>query len=222
MKKFNDVLKKVAIFQNVNESNIESMLKCLGAYEQQYNKNDILLLSGDTVTSVGIVLSGSAQIVREDIMGNRTILSEISASDMFGEAFACANVGKSPVTVLTTTGCSILYIQFKRIVTTCSSSCSFHTRLIENMLSLIAQKNIFLNNKIEILSQRTIREKVMSYFFMQIQKTGSKKFKIPFTRDELADFLCVNRSALSRELCNMREEKMLDFDKNEFEIYIAD
>jgi CRP-like cAMP-binding protein len=222
MKKSFDILKKAAIFQNVNEKNIESMLNCLGAYEQNYNKNDILLLAGDTVTSVGIVLCGSAQIVREDIMGNRTIVSEISAGDMFGEAFACANVGKSPVTVLTTTGCSVMFIQFKRIVTTCSSSCSFHTRLIENMLSLIAQKNIFLNNKIDILSQRTIREKVMAYFFMQVQRTGSKKFKIPFTRDELADFLCVNRSALSRELCNMREEKILDFEKNEFKIYIAD
>lgn len=217
-----EILKQVAIFQNVSDKNIQNMLKCLGAYEQVYKKNDILVLSGDKISSVGIILSGSAQIVKEDIMGNRNIVSEINTADMFGEAFACANVGKSPVTVLTTTGCSVMYIQFSRIITTCSSACSFHTKLIENMLSLIARKNIFLNNKIDILSQRSTREKLMAYFTMQMQKEGKNRFKIAFSRDELADFLCVNRSALSRELSKMRNEKILDFDKNEFEIYATD
>ncbi|WP_340147270.1 Crp/Fnr family transcriptional regulator [Ruminiclostridium josui] len=179
----------------------------------------MLLLAGDKVSSVGIILSGSAQIVKEDIMGNRNIVSEIGVADMFGEAFACANVSKSPVTVLTTTGCTVMYIKFSRIITTCSSACSFHTMLISNMLSLIAQKNIFLNNKIDILSQRSIREKLMAYFSMQIQKSGKNRFRIPFSRDELADFLCINRSALSRELSKMKQENILDFDRNEFEIY---
>ena len=222
MNKSIDILKQVAIFQNVSEKNILSMLKCLEAYEQVYTKNDILLLAGDKVSSVGIIVDGSAQIVKEDIMGNRNIVSEISIADMFGEAFACANVAKSPVTVLTTTGCKVMYIRFNRIVTTCSSSCGFHTKLISNMLSLIAQKNIFLNNKIDILSQRSTREKLMAYFSMQMQKTGTNKFRIPFSRDELADFLCVNRSALSRELSNMKQENILDFDRNEFEVYPAE
>ncbi len=222
MNKSIDILKQVAIFQNVSEKNILSMLKCLEAYEQVYTKNDILLLAGDKVSSVGIIVDGSAQIVKEDIMGNRNIVSEIGIADMFGEAFACANVAKSPVTVLTTTGCKVMYIRFNRIVTTCSSSCGFHTKLISNMLSLIAQKNIFLNNKIDILSQRSTREKLMAYFSMQMQKTGTNKFRIPFSRDELADFLCVNRSALSRELSNMKQENILDFDRNEFEVYPAE
>lgn len=213
------VLKQVAIFQNVSEESILSMLKCLEAYEQVYSKNDILLLSGDKVSSVGIILAGSAQIVKEDIMGNRNIVSEIGMADMFGEAFACANIARSPVTVLTTTGCTVMYIRFSRIVTTCSSSCSFHTKLISNMLSLIAQKNIFLNSKIDILSQRSTREKLMAYFSLQMQRTGKTRFRIPFSRDELADFLCVNRSALSRELSKMKQESILEFDRNEFEVY---
>ncbi len=222
MKNYVEILKQVAIFQNVSDESILHMLKCLESYEQVYTKNDILLLAGDKVSSVGIILSGSAQIVKEDIMGNRNIVYEIGTADMFGEAFACAKLAKSPVTVLTTTGCTVMYIGFSRIVTTCSSSCSFHTKLIENMLSLIAQKNIFLNSKIEILSQRSTREKLMAYFYMQVQRTGKSKFRIPFSRDELADFLCVNRSALSRELSKMKQENILDFDKNEFEVYPAD
>ena len=222
MNKTIETLKQVAIFQNVSDESLLHMLKCLEAYEQVYSKNDILVLAGDKVSSVGIILAGSAQIVKEDIMGNRNIVSEIGIADMFGEAFSCANVAKSPLTVLTTTGCTVMYIRFNRIVTTCSSSCSFHTKLIENMLSLIAQKNIFLNNKIDILSQRSTREKLMAYFSMQIQRTGKNRFRIPFSRDELADFLCVNRSALSRELSKMKQEKILDFDRNEFEVYPAE
>ena len=219
MRKYLALLETVALFENVNEKDLEAMLKCLGAFEHQYSKNDIILLFDSEVSSVGIVLSGSAQIVKEDILGNRTLLLKLTEGDMFGETFACANISKSPVTVLTTTGCEVLFIQIKKITTTCSSACAFHTKIIENMLQLIAQKNITLNSKLDILSCRSTREKLMAYFSSQIKKNGKTIFKIPFTRDELADFLCVNRSALSRELCNMRDENLISFKKNEFEVY---
>ncbi|OPX44097.1 transcriptional regulator FixK [Ruminiclostridium hungatei] len=219
MRKYFPLLKTVTIFESIDEDQLDNMLGCLGAKTQTYSRNDIIFLADSRITSVGIILSGSAQIVKEDVTGNRTIMSKLSEGDMFGEAFACANVDRIPVTVLTTTGCEILFIQFSRIVTTCSSSCGFHTALIKNMLQLIAQKNILLNNRMDILAKRTTREKLMAYFSMQIKKCGRNKFKIPFSRDELADFLCVNRSALSRELCNMRDENLLTFNKNEFEIH---
>lgn len=219
MKKYYKLLTKVSIFQNIEENQLENLLKCLGASVQEYAKNDILLLTDSKITSVGVILSGNAQIIKEDVLGNRNIMAEASAGEIYGEAFACANVSRSPVTVLTTTGCEVMHIQFNRIVTTCPSSCGFHTTLVKNMLQLIAKKNIFLNNKIDILSKRTTREKLLAYFSMQMQRSGGTKFKIPFSRDELADFLCVNRSALSRELCNMRDEEILDFSKNEFEVF---
>lgn len=218
MKKYYDILKKVAIFENIDENQLDNLLECLGSRIQEYAKNDVIFMTDSRISSVGIVLSGSAQIIKEDVMGNRTLVTELSEGDIFGEAYACANVSRIPVSVLTTTGCEVLFIQFSRIVTTCTSACSFHSTLIKNMLQLIAQKNIFLNNRMDILSQRTTREKLAAYFTMQIKKTGKNKFKIPFSRDELADFLCVNRSALSRELCNMRDENILSFNKNEFEI----
>lgn len=218
MKNYHELLKSVAIFENIEESRYDSLLGCLGARTEEYNKNDIIFLAESPVSSVGIILSGSAQIVKEDVMGNRTIMSELSEGDIFGEAFACANLDKIPVTVLTTTGCNVLFIQFSRIVTTCSSACGFHSTLIKNMLQLIARKNILLNNRMDILSQRTTREKLIAYFSMLMKRHGRNKFKIPFSRDELADFLCVNRSALSRELSSMRDENILVYNKNEFEI----
>ncbi len=213
-----NLLKTVNIFKGIDESQFDSLLGCLGAKTQEYNKNEIIFLAESKVTSVGIILSGSAQIVKEDIMGNRTIMSELSEGDIFGEAFACANIGKIPVTVMTTIGCKVLFIQMNRIVTTCSSACSFHTTLIKNMLQLIAQKNILLNSRMDILSQRSTREKLITYLTIQMKKHGKNKFRIPFSRDELADFLCVNRSALSRELSNMRNENLLTFNRNEFDI----
>ncbi|HEY5584965.1 MAG TPA: Crp/Fnr family transcriptional regulator [Ruminiclostridium sp.] len=219
MKKYLELLKSVTIFENIDKNQLEALLKCLGSYEQHYSKNDIILMTDSKVSSVGIILSGSAQVLKEDILGNRNILSDLGEGDLFGEVLACANISKSSVTVLTTTGCDVLFIQFNKIVTTCSSACTFHSTLIKNMLQLIAQKNIILSSKIEILSCRTTREKLMVYFSSQIKKNGRSTFKIPFSRDELADFLCVNRSALSRELCNMRDENILSFNKNEFEVY---
>ncbi len=219
MKKYFDILRGVAIFENIDEKQLDNLLECLGSKVQEYPKNDVIFMAGSSISSVGIVLSGTAQIVKEDVMGNRTLVSELVEGDIFGEAFACANVSRIPVTVLTTTGCEVLFIQFSRIVTTCTSACGFHTTLIKNMLQLIARKNILLNNRMDILSQRTTREKLAAYFSMQMKKSGKNKFKIPFSRDELADFLCVNRSALSRELCNMRDENILSFNKNEFEIH---
>ncbi len=221
MKKYFQILKTTQIFENIETEQLDNLLSCLGAKTQHYKKNDIILLADSEVSSVGVILAGSAQIIREDAMGNRTIMSELGEGDIFAEAFACANVSRIPVTVLTTTGCEILFIQINRIVTSCSSSCSFHTTLIKNLLQLIAQKNIFLNNRIEILSQRSTREKLIAYFSMQIKKFGTNRFKIPFSRDELADFLCINRSALSRELGNMRDDKLLTFNKNEFIINTA-
>ena len=221
MKKYYHLLKSTQIFENIAIEQLDNLLSCLGSKTQHYKKNDIILLADSEVSSVGIIVSGSAHIIKEDAMGNRTIMSELCEGDIFAEAFACANVNRIPVTVLTTTGCEILFIQINRIVTSCSSACSFHSTLIKNLLQLIAQKNIFLNNRIEILSQRSTREKLIVYFSMQIKKFGTNRFKIPFSRDELADFLCINRSALSRELGNMRDDKLLTFNKNEFIINTA-
>ncbi|NAS19332.1 cyclic nucleotide-binding domain-containing protein [Clostridium butyricum] len=178
----------------------------------------MIIQQGDRVQFVGIVLSGGIQIIKEDIEGNINILSHLGINDIFAETFAYADIYECPITVQATENCEIMFIDCKRIIKKCNNACVFHWNLIENMLSMIARKNIMLNQKMEILSKRTTREKLLAFFNTQVQMNHSKKFSIPYNREGLAFYLCVDRSALSRELSNMQDEGLLKFNKNEFEI----
>ncbi|PHV70715.1 Crp/Fnr family transcriptional regulator [Sporanaerobium hydrogeniformans] len=218
MKRYIQQLQKNDLFKNFNLNNIEIILNCLSAKIVTYNKRERIFLQGDPINFVGIILSGSIRIIKEDIEGNCNILAHLGVNDIFAEAFACAGIDECPVTIQALENCEILFIDCKRIIRTCHQACTFHSSLIQNILSLISKKNILLNEKIEILSKRTIREKLMAYLNMQIQSTHSKKFSIPYDREGLANYLCIDRSALSRELCNMRNEGVIAFKKNEFEI----
>ncbi len=216
MKKIFEIIKNNPLFAGIAFSDFDRMLDCLSARTVCYKMDDLILLSGDAVNFVGLVLAGSVQIIKEDRDGNVTILTELVISDIFGEVFACAGIDHSPVTVQATEDCEVLFIDYRKIIKTCSSVCPFHARLIENMLSIIAKKNLMLNQKIEILSKRTTREKLMCFFDMQ--RGASKRFTIPFNREEMAQYLCVDRSAMSNELGKMRNEGLIRFNKNEFEI----
>lgn len=218
MKNYVKTLLSSALFQGVQESDLEAMLGCLGASEKQYQKNDIIILAGTEVKSVGILVEGSAQITREDADGNRAILSELSQSDLFAEAYAAAEYGEVPITVIATSKCKVLWFPFGKVVTRCSSACTFHQLLVENMMRVLALKNIWMNEKMRILSCKTTREKVLTYLYDYRGKVGRDRFTIPFSRNELADFLSVDRSALSRELGKLRDEGYLTFDKNRFEL----
>jgi len=207
-----------SLFRGVTEQDLEAMLSCLGAVERKYKKNDVILLAGTKVTSVGIVVEGTAQITRDDAEGNRAILSELGRADLFAEAYVAAGAVEVPVTVIATSDCRIIWIPFSKIVGTCSSSCGFHQALIQNMMRVIAMKNIMMNEKMRILSCKTTREKLLTYLSDYSERVGKNKFKIPFSRNELADFLSVNRSAMSRELGRLKEEGYLKYHKNEFEL----
>ena len=160
--KFN-VLKKSPLFYNIAEKDLEIMLNCLSVQEKTYPKNTFIFNDGDNVSTVGIVLRGSVHIIKEDFWGNRRIISQIGISDIFAETFSCAQVEKIPVSIVTNERTEIMLIDYKRIINTCSSSCLFHSYLIQNMLKIIANKNILLTQKIEHITQRTTREKLISY-----------------------------------------------------------
>ena len=217
MRKIFEIAKSNLLFQGISFSDFERVINCLYAKTAGYKKNDVILLSGEAVNSVGLVLSGSVQIIKEDIDGRITILTELGVSELFGEALVCAGLSQSPVTVLATENTEILLMDYKKIITTCTSACPYHTRLIENMLKLIARKNLILNQKNEILSKRTTREKLIAFFDMQ--RGAAKRFTIPYNREELAFYLCVDRSAMSNELCKMRNEGLIKFQKSAFEVF---
>jgi CRP-like cAMP-binding protein len=219
MKEYLKVLKIVPLFKDINEVEINTMLKCLNAHKKSYKKNEIILMAGQSVTEVGIVLSGCVQIMREDISGNRTILARFEKGNLFTEAFVCSNIKTLPITVSSISESVILFVDYHRIITTCSSACVFHAKLIKNMMAILADKNIMLSGKIEHLSKRTTKEKLLSYLSEQAAIKGNNEFTIPFNRQELADYLCVDRSAMSNELCKLRDEGILSFHRNNFMLY---
>ncbi|HOQ01922.1 MAG TPA: Crp/Fnr family transcriptional regulator [Acetivibrio clariflavus] len=218
MKEYLNVLCNSPLFSGIEKTDLDKMLKCLSARKASYAKDEYILSAGDAINDVGIVLYGSVNIIKEDFWGNRAILTKVQSGEMFGEAFAFANIQKLPVSAVATEKTEVLFVDFGKITTTCSSACLFHSRLIQNILKILASKNIMLTQKLEHIVKRTTREKLLSYLSEQAIKSGSNTFSIPFNRQELADYLSVDRSAMSKELCKLRDEGILEFNKNHFKL----
>ena len=217
-KKADAVLLNNALFSGVTEDEFIQLLSCLVPVRKCFAKNETILAQGDTISKIGVLLTGQAQVIRDDITGVRSILTNLAAGDVFAEAFACSDIAELPVSVVAVTDCSAMFFDYRRILKTCSSACAHHTRLIRNLLAVIADKNIVLSGKIEHLSMRTTRKRVLSYLSEQASKHNSNRFDIPFNRQQLADYLCVDRSALSSELSRLQQEGILAFQKNHFRL----
>lgn len=218
MEKNLEILKSVNLFQGIEESDLPQLLSCLSAETAHYEKGQTVFFSGENPKRFGVVLSGEVQIVRDDYFGNRSILARIGAGSLFGESFACTEIRALPVGVIATADSELLLIDCRRLATPCAKACAFHGRLIQNMLSIVAKKNIALTQKIEFISKRTTREKLLAYLSAEAKRADSSRFCIPFNRQELADFLFVERSAMSAELSRLRDDGVLTFHKNEFEL----
>lgn len=218
MKKYIRTLRQCPLFRQIEDENLMKILVCLGAKVESFDKKYTILSEGTPAKYIGIMLSGAAQIVRIDYYGNRSILSEIGASDVFGEAFACAEVPALPVTVIANEPCEVMLIDGRHILHTCSNNCGFHQQLIFNLMKDLATKTILFHQKIEITGRRTTREKLMTYLMFQAQKAGSASFDIPFDRQELADYLEVDRSGLSAEISRLRRDGVIQSEKNHFEL----
>jgi len=206
----------VSLFEGIRGDELSSLLSCLSVRVRSYVKGDCIIREGDPVDSLGIILSGFVQIVKNDYDGNRMIQSSFGTGALFAESFVCAGLERIPVSVIAAENSEILFIPFKKLMHTCEASCSFHQLLVENMMKVIARKNLMLSMKIEIASKRTTREKVLAYLGQEKLKAGQPGFCIPYSRIEMADFLCVDRCALSRELGRMQDEGLIEFDGNAF------
>ena len=218
MKKYFEILRKCPLFNCIGDNDLLGLLGCLDAKVMRFEKKYTIFTEGSKAKYLGIVLSGSAQIVQMDYYGNRSILCGIEPSELFGEAFACAGADSIPVSVIANEPCEVLLIDCNRILHTCSNACSFHQTLIFNLMKDIAAKAIMFQQKIEIISKRSTREKLLAYLNAQARKTGKRSFDIPFDRQELADYLEVERSGLSAEISKLRKEGILNSNKNSFEL----
>jgi len=216
LKKYIEILKKCPLFYDIEETELLRMLCCLDAVVDTYDKKYTIISEGTPAKYIGVVLSGSAQIIQVDYFGNRSILGNVVAGEVFVEAFACADTPSIPVSVIATEHSEIMLIKNSHILGTCEKNCVFHRRLIFNLMKDLAQKTIAFHQRAQIISKRTTREKLMSYLALQAQKAGQSSFVIPFDRQELADYLEVDRSGLSTELGKLKREGILICDKKKF------
>jgi CRP-like cAMP-binding protein len=216
MKDIFESMRRNELFRGIELEDFSKVCGSLSFKAVHYKKEEPVMLCGDDVTFFGLILSGGIKIVKEDERGNTSMLTELSAPDTFGEVLVCAAIPVSPVTVIARTETDILQIGSRNIMNLCDKACPFHRQFIENLLHIVAKKNFALNRKIEILSQRSTREKILA--FLDYYGKGRKAFTVPFNREEMAHYLCVDRSAMSAELCRMRDRELIRFDRNRFEI----
>ncbi len=218
MKTYIPVLEKTRIFAGVSEEDIFSMLSCLDARLCIYKKGAYVLRQGERISDLMVLVDGTLHIQRDDYWGNRSILEQIAAGEMFGEAYLSPESDVLLNDVIAVENSAVMLFNGKKLLTTCPSACRFHSRIVQNIFFAVSEKNRKLVQKLGHMSRRSTREKLLSYLSEEAVRQGSPRFSIPFNRQQLADFLSVDRSAMSNELGKLRDAGFLKFDKNYFEL----
>ncbi|MDR2523255.1 MAG: Crp/Fnr family transcriptional regulator [Synergistaceae bacterium] len=212
------LLRNCPLFAGFDEADLRALLMCLSAVRKHFEKNTFVFVMDERAGLVGIVLSGAVHVVREDFWGGREILTRVEPGGLFGEAFACAGVEKLPVSAVADEESHVLLLDCQRFLKPCPSACTFHHKLIKNLTHILARKNVMLTQKLECVTRRTTREKLLCYLSERARLAGGRAFDIPFDRQELADYLSVDRSAMSAELSKMRTKGLLRYHRNHFEL----
>lgn len=211
-------LSKTLLFRGTTPQEVQSILECHQAEKKHYQKSDVIYHAGDSVTSLGMVLSGSVSIENDDLWGNKSILDRIGPGQVFAETYACVSGEALMVSVVAAEASDILFMNVSRLLRICPHACEHHGKLIRNLLTISAQKNLNLSRRIFHTSSKSIRGRLLSYLSFQAVRQGRRDFTIPFNRQQLADYLSVDRSALSNELGKMQREGLLEVEKNRFRL----
>lgn len=211
-------LLKCQLFAGFDAEATKSLLPCFNAESQKFDKGDILKQAGEPQQTIGIVIEGEVQVLKEDFAGNRLIIGIFGPGEIFGEVAAFAGLNRWPNTVVASTCGTVLYIPFGKITQPCCRVCDAHQRMIRNMLGIVAGKAMIMNNRIGFLKMKGMREKLTAFLDDQYRQSGNRTFLVPMNRDDLADFLNVSRPSMSRELGRMREEGLIDYFRSSFTI----
>lgn len=208
-----DALRKCNLFKSINtEIEMEKILICTHFMQKKYEKNEYIILAGEPLNTIGVIINGECDLVKEDYNGNLTIISQLKQGNIFGESIVFSSQKTSLVSITATTPVTVYYLDLKKLVNKCGV-CHLNTTLLENLITTISNKNILLNKKISVLSQKTIREKLITYFQDLSIDTKSNTFVLPMSKTKLANYMGIDRSAMSRELKSMQDEGIIDFDK---------
>lgn len=218
MKKYIPILKKTQLFSGASDEDIEAMLGCLQARLCTYEKGEYVLREGERVERLMMLVKGELHIQRDDYWGNRSIISMVGVGEMFGEAYAAPESGPLLNDVLAVEDSAVIFLDIGKLLTVCPNGCKFHAMAVKNLFFAISEKNRKLVRKLGYMSRRTTREKLIAYLSEEAKRQNSGAFSIPFNRQQLADFLSVDRSAMSNELCRLRDEGLIEFEKNRFRL----
>ena len=206
------------LFRGMTVPDIEEMLRCLRAVERTYKKGAVILPEGTPTEQLGVVLSGRVIIEMGDVWGNNSVLSSVGAGGIFAEAYACVPGEPLMVNVTAAEDMRALLLNIRRVLEPCANVCPRHVRLVRNLLTLCSEKNLQLSRRVLHTGPKSIRKRLLSYFSECIKRTGSYSFDIPYNRQQLADYLSVERSALSNELSLMRRDGLIRYEKNHFDV----
>lgn len=218
MKKYIPILKNTQLFSGASDEDIEAMLGCLQAKLCTYEKGEYVLREGERVDRLMMLVKGELHIQRDDYWGNRSIISMVGVGEMFGEAYAAPESGPLMNDVLAVEDSAVIFLDIGKLLTVCPNGCKFHAMAVKNLFFAISEKNRKLVRKLGYMSRRTTREKLIAYLSEEAKRQNSGSFSIPFNRQQLADFLSVDRSAMSNELCKLRDEGLIEFEKNRFRL----
>lgn len=206
------------LFYNISLEEYKHLLSCLDARERHFTDEETIC-TYDTFHSIGILVKGNALVVRYEINGARTILERLEPQDIFGHLLSAYQKNPlSGISVVSDGPCDVLFINYDGISRPCAKACTYHHQLIQNMLTLISEKAVDLSERVEVLSQRTIREKLTCYFLQLAGRVKSETFNLPFTMVDLADYLSIDRSAMTRELKRMKDEGIIEVNRRQIRI----
>lgn len=216
MEKYLPVLKRTRLFTGVGGEELPAMLNCLGATVRSYRKGEYVFRSGEHTNSITVLVEGRLLIQKDDYWGNRSIVNVIEPGELFGEAYAAPDSGALRNDVLAAEDSAAIFFDIHRVLTVCPSACKFHSMTVQNLFFAISEKNRKLVSKLDITSKRTTKEKLLSYLSEEAKRQNNSTFEIPFNRQQLADFLSVDRSAMSAELCKLRDDGLISFERSHF------
>jgi CRP-like cAMP-binding protein len=218
MEKYLTCLRSLPLFQGMTDEQILHLLRCLRAREQHFEKNEIVWEPMNNMPLLCIIVQGGLMILQEDWRGNRTIMGDFGAGDFLGETALGAMDGVLPFFLSVRAKTTLILMDNGVAMNPCPQRCKAHLYLLRNMVDTLIQKEMRLLYKIEYLSRRTTREKLMAYLTIQSARAGSKRISVPYTRQELADILSVDRSAMCTELTRMQSDGLIRYDRRHFEL----
>lgn len=203
---------KINLFEGISDDDVMRMINCFGAKVGDFKEGETVCDYSDTGDEVGVMLKGSASMMRIDENGEVAVMELFSEGDIFGEVLAFSNDAGDSVKVVAESDCEVMFIKYGQITKRCEKACEHHSRLVGNMFGLIAKKTLSLSQRIEILSKKTTREKLMHYFQILSKRYG-EEFDLPMSVTKIAAYICADRSAMTRELSRMQSDGLIEINK---------